>query len=330
VELAQIGPRGTIASWYDNADALWADAQPLLHTGNLFTTLNVIDRGALAEYVRENPRGRTPNHVVKRYARLFFDLDPVRPKGLSSTDDELDEAQRRARGLAARLSKIGWPTPAAGLSGNGFHVQYRVALPNTPETKEQLDVIYAGLASEFSDDVVDFDRTVRNPARLCCLYGTTKRKGPDTPDRPHRVARIELPQDWQQVSPRQVAQLADHFAHQRPAPQPVAAPRTAIGVGGQGDYRTLDVARWFAAHDAYVRPLVGNRHAVRCPWSGEHSTPSPRGGSDTIVMTTEGDGWAGFFCHHDHCAGRTIRDVLALWGDADGYCGATWGGGRHV
>jgi hypothetical protein len=262
--------------------------------------------------------------VVTRFVRLFFDFDPVRPTGTSSTADELAEAEIRAKGLRDRLLALDWSLPAMAMSGNGWHLQYRTALPSTDETREQLAAIYAGLHREFSDDVVEFDRSVRNPARLCALYGSVKRKGPDTPDRPHRRSVIWIPSDWRQVHPRQVAALAGVYARQSSQTRSSSDgsaqdARSAIRISGQGNYATLDVVRWFAAHDAYIGHLESNKHAVRCPWSSEHTSPSPKNGSDTIVFTADG-GWPGFFCHHAHCQGRTIRDVMALWGDADRFC----------
>ncbi|MCK7581723.1 MAG: hypothetical protein MZV65_42965 [Chromatiales bacterium] len=214
------------------------------------------------------------------------------------------------------------------MSGNGWHVQYRTALPNTDETREQLAAIYAGLHRDFSDDSVEFDRSVRNPARLCALYGAIKRKGPNTTDRPHRRSVIWLPSDWRQVHPRQVAGLAEFYARRSsqtrsnsdPAPQ---GGRSAVRVSGQGNYASLDVVRWFQAHDAYVGHLVDRKHGVRCPWSGEHTHASPKNGSDTIVFEGDG-GWPGFHCKHAHCQGRTIRDVMALWRDADAFCSETF------
>lgn len=337
VELCHIAPSGRLTvGWYDDAERLWTDAQCLSAVGNCFTTLNRIDRAALEEYLtttrsaRPGAICRTPDDAVQRYCRLFFDFDACKPPGASASEPEVEAALERSNDLARRLSLLGWPAPAVAMSGNGSHLLYRTALPNTRDTREQLGHIYAGLDAQISDDLVTFDRTVRNPARLCALYGTTKRKGPDTPDRPHRLTFISIPDDWRQVHPRQVARLADFYARQqRPAQEPVAAPVARPRVDGRGDYGTLNVVRWFTGHGAYIRPLVRHLHAVRCPWSAEHTSASPKGGSDTIIMTTETGGWPGFFCHHAHCAGRTIRDVMTLWGDADAYCARAWGG-RHV
>ncbi|MBK1655361.1 hypothetical protein [Allochromatium vinosum] len=333
IELCRID-RWVEACWDDRPEVIVSQAREWAGRGNLFTTLQHIDHDALVGYLAEqrqvDPRKRlrTPDHVVKRYCRLFFDFDPVRPTGTGSTADELAEAEIRAKGLRDRLLALDWPLPAMAMSGNGWHLQYRTALPNTDETREQLAAIYAGLHREFSDDVVEFDRSVRNPARLCALYGSTKRKGPNTADRPHRRSVIWLPSDWRQVHPRQVAGLAEFFARQSSqtrsdSDRSAQEVRGGARVSGRGNYASLDVVRWFAAHDAYVGHLEGHKHGVRCPWSDEHTSPSPRNGSDTIVFEADG-GWPGFHCKHAHCDGRTIRDVMALWRDADAFCSETF------
>ena len=338
-ELCRIRDRGPDRiAWHTDSGQMLAQAREWAGTGNIFTTLHRIAPDALREYVetqiRANPkaRPRTPDHVVTRFTRLFFDFDPAGLKGSSSTDAELQEAQIRAQGLRDRLRVLDWPTPLTAMSGNGWHLQYRTALPATDETAEVLKTIYRGLDAEHSDDEVRFDSTVRNPARLCALYGSVKRKGPSTQDRPHRRSVCWIPSDWKQVHPRQVEALANHYARLSSEPRSNASrgsqeARGALRVSGRGNYTTLDVVRWFAAHDAYVGHIDGNKHGVRCPWSHEHTSVSPSNGSDTIVYESDG-GWPGLFCHHAHCAGRTIRDVMALWADADDYCAESFQGRR--
>lgn len=332
VEVCWMGDRIIEPMWDHRPDVLRADALTRHQTGNLFTTLHRIDIDALQEYLADrrqvDPKKqtfRTPDECVTRYTRLFFDFDPERPKGTSSTTDELAAAEARARGLVRKMSALDWPMPLLAMSGNGWHVQYRTAMPNTPEWAEILKTIYTGLHAELSDDEVSFDRSVRNPARLCALYGSVKRKGINRTERPHRKSACWIPSDWRQVHPRQVAALAEVYARQASqsrtnATQPAQQPRGAgERVAGKGDYSTLDVVAWFAAHGSYVGPIGGNVHGVRCPWSDEHSSPSPKNGSDTVIFEADG-GWPGFACKHSHCQGRNIRDVLALWPDADAYC----------
>ena len=329
VELCLMEGRRLTVSHFDDAHTLLAAARARHQAGNLFTTLNKIDVKGWLAYEAAGRQAdptkiiRTPDSCISRYCRLFFDFDPARPKGQSSTAEELATAETRARGLVAKLMALGWPTPLLAMSGNGWHAHFRTALPNNQETNEQLREIYTGLAAELSDDEVTFDRAVRNPARLCTLYGSVKRKGVNHPERPHRQSRCFIPDPWLQVHPRQVAGLANFYAAQTSVPETRPAPVRAAKVGGRGDYRSLDVVAWFMVHGAYVGRLGAHVHGVRCPWSAEHSTPSPKSGSDTIIFEGDG-GWPGFNCKHSHCAARDIRDVMTLWGDADNFCGAAF------
>jgi hypothetical protein len=58
---------------------------------------------------------------------------------------------------------------------------------------------------------------------------------------------------------------------------------------------------------------------VRCPWDAEHSSIDSDHSTATVIWESDG-GWPTFHCSHDHCDGRTIRDVMAIWGDADAFC----------
>jgi len=327
VELCWLNDGKMDRGWYASADDLRAELRRggaihhWMETGNLFTTLNHLDIEAVREHAEGRPNRRTRNCHVTRYTRLFFDFDPLREKDTASTDQEVAAAEMRAKGLMRRLHLRGWPMPAIGMSGNGYHLQYRFAAPNDAETREQLRAIYLGLRAELSDDEVDFDPVVWNAARLCTLYGSVKRKGPGTAERPHRQSSIWLPPEWRQVSRQQVAALADEMAKRTlnvSSAGKAGGGRSGVRVNGRGDYSTLDVVQWFMDRDHYQFHADGNKHRVLCPWYSEHTNGDESG---TIIYEPDnnGTGWPGFYCHHSHCEGRTIRDVIALWGDADNY-----------
>ncbi len=285
--------------------------------GSLYTTLN--RPGA---HVEAGSTSALRDADIDRIVLLPFDFDPVRPPHCASTDAELQAALVARDAFVRAMASRGWPAPALACSGNGAHAIYRTFLPNGDETREILRALYRGLAARYSDDEVLFDPSVRNPARIWRLYGTENRKGTPTRDRPHRVAAVRLPADWRRVPTKEVERLASEFVRRqvdRQSEHRLDRPRRS----GRGDYASLDVVGWFAAYGAYVGHLEGNVHEVVCPWEREHSSSSPR---DTIVFADDGRGWPGFFCHHNHCAGRTIRDVMLLWGDADSWCARQWGG----
>ncbi len=119
---------------------------------------------------------------------LPIDLDPVRPAGISSNDEEHALAIGRAWQLRDALRAMGWPDPIVADSGNGAHLLYRINLPANDQglIKKCLEA----LALRFDDDRVLVDQAVFNPARIWKLYGTVSRKGDSVPERPHRRSRI--------------------------------------------------------------------------------------------------------------------------------------------
>ncbi|UHD15726.1 hypothetical protein [Thiocapsa bogorovii] len=321
----QIGERWT-TGWFDDLDRLVRQVDRLRDRGNLFTSLN----GPKPRHVGNGMTGSPIcNGDVAWVTRIPFDFDPCRPTGVSSTADELKAALGRRDALVAMLRKLDWPIPLHGLSGNGYHAVYRVRLPSNDETTEMFRSIYSGLAAEFADDEVDFDRSVKNPGRIFRLYGTRNRKGPDTPERPHRDSACWIPAPWRQVERRLVEDLANFYARRSTPAVTSSEPRQAgPRIGGKGDYTTLDVVAWLTAHGLYRHAVDSTTHSVWCPWRDGHSTPHGRTGA--VVFVNPGR-WPGFHCHHGSCAGRTIADVVASLGDADAYCTAAFQGGRsHV
>ena len=185
IEIRLLGSQ-TLSGIFDNVQDI-RDAITASPGFNTFTSLNrPTDRTATN---RLGQSACLANDDIAQITRLVFDFDPVRPTGLNSTAEELERARERAYGLAGYFHSLGWPEPLIACSGNGYHVQFRCKLPNDDQTKAAMGIIYKSLASRFSDDLVDFDTSVRNPGRIFRLYGTKNVKGPDTDDRPQRLAK---------------------------------------------------------------------------------------------------------------------------------------------
>jgi hypothetical protein len=317
-----------VSGLFDDPHAALREMQALATRGaNVYTTVNR-PLPAVAFRVHNFMRGHALRDAdMSHRVRLPFDFDPVRPVDAASTAEELACALEASDRVASALASLGWPEPARGLSGNGGHLLYRCCIPVTPESNEQVATVYAGLFEDFTGGEVVFDRSVKNPARIWRAYGSMNRKGTATADRPHRTANIMIPRDWRALDPRLLDALANTYAKRNArtaTPRPKPAPLPARADGSRGDLATLDVAAWFAAHDAYRRPLARGKHAVLCPWECEHSAQGGPLDSSTVVWEAQGGAWPSFHCSHAHCAGRGIRDVLALWGDADGFCAGTW------
>jgi hypothetical protein len=195
VELRAFKGRETVSGYYDDHALLAHEAGRLEERGySVYVTLNEVDPALLA---RASNRARkvykeptTSDNDIVRRRWLPLDFDPVRPSGVSATDAEKKAARQRAIEVRGFLRGLGWPEPVVGDSGNGYHLLYRVELPNDRESLELVKGVLEALAFKFSDEVVEVDVSTCNAARIWKLYGTTARKGDNAGDRPYRRSRL--------------------------------------------------------------------------------------------------------------------------------------------
>src|ERR687890_454800 len=195
VELRAFKGRETVSGYFEDHKALASEADKLEDKGySVYVTLNDVDTALLA---RASNRARkiykeptTSDNDIVRRCWLPLDSDPARPSGVSATDAEKKAARRRAMEVREFLRGLEWPEPVVGDSGNGYHLLYRIELPNNRESLELVKGVLEALAFKFSDEVVEVDVTTCNAARVWKLYGTTARKGDNAEDRPHRRSRL--------------------------------------------------------------------------------------------------------------------------------------------
>lgn len=312
--------RGTISGYYDDRDRLAADAARWNGQANVYVTLNPTAPALLARSANrlsEYSKHTTSDADILARTRLPIDFDPVRPAGISATDEEHAAALARARECADWLARQGWPAPIIADSGNGGHLVYAVDLPRDDAGLVQR--VLAALAFRFDGAGVTVDQTTYNPARIWKLYGTKACKGDDTPARPHRLARLL---DVPRVLPPVGRDLLEALAASVPQP-PIGRPIN----GG-----AFDLDRWIAASGLDVArdgAWSGGRKWVLnvCPWNSGHTDRSAY-----IVQFANGAIAAG--CHHNGCAGKKwhdLRDVVApAWREGRGDDGAMFQVDSHT
>jgi len=190
----------TRSGYFDDHELLIRAAADLDAQGwQVYVTLNPVDAALLARAanrVKDRPKNTTADRDIIRRKWLLVDLDPVRPSGVSATDEEKAACCLRAEEVRGYLQEKGWPEPVMADSGNGFHLLYRTNLPNDQKSTELVKGALETLAFQFDDDQVAIDRAVHNAARIVRLYGSTTRKGDDTKERPHRRSKLlTLPEE---------------------------------------------------------------------------------------------------------------------------------------
>jgi hypothetical protein len=194
VELRALKDKTTVSGYFDDHEALAEEAVRLdRKLYQVYVTLNEINPVLLARAANrliQSPKATTSDQDVVRMRWLPLDFDPVRPSGVSSSDQEKVAAEACALEVEAFLRDEGWPDPLVGDSGNGFHLLYGIDLPNDEKSKGVVKDVLESLAFRFDDDRVKIDTAVHNAGRIWKLYGTVARKGDSVPDRPHRRSKI--------------------------------------------------------------------------------------------------------------------------------------------
>jgi hypothetical protein len=284
----------------------------------VYVSLNRLDPSLLARSpnvveARVGEGATTSDKHITRLRWLLVDCDPVRVSGISSSNDELAAATRRAAQVEARLTAQGWPAPLRAMSGNGAHRLYRIDLPNTPDSVDLVKRCLAALASQFDDDAVTIDPTVFNPARIVKVYGTTARKGADVDDRPHRRAELTHAPGAVQVVDQTLLEALAALAPVEKGKTPKAASktptprRTAPDDGEYWHAGTPDaVDAWAAGHGLTLRAKGVNAWQVDClTCNGAHA-------DGAALFLTDG-GYLRYKCHHASCSGASIADVLTRY-----------------
>jgi hypothetical protein len=303
---------GTVSGYFDDLEKLayhaeyWSGVAP-----SVYLTLNPVKRDLFARAanrIQRRAKATTADHEVAKRRRLLLDFDPVRPAGVSSTDEEHAAALDRAQECKDWLASKGFPHPILADSGNGSHLVNGLDLPNDEPSRLLVENFLKAVAARFSDNKVNVDVSVFNAARISKVYGTMACKGDSVPERPHRLSRIlEAPSSLSAVPPELLTTLSRSVQ-----------PAVIIPFSGGMDWPWLrseakrldgnerqDTTTWVEGfldrHGIGVRQTKeGNgkwrRRWVleRCPFCASEDTAA--------ALTINDDGKIGFRCQHNRCS----------------------------
>lgn len=196
------GRKGVSAGYFRDYDMAATEALRLENVASgVYFTLNRIHDGCFARapnVILDNPPVTTSDRDVIRRRWVLIDIDPVRPTGISATDDEIEAATRVAQNVFALLpagSRV-----VVAFSGNGWHILTNSILtrwdvltgqdvPTDPSDAEVKSFLQA-ISSWAGSPDASIDLSVTNLSRITKLYGTIARKGFEIADRPHRRSGI--------------------------------------------------------------------------------------------------------------------------------------------
>ena len=278
---------------------------------NIFITLNPINMSCYSRKQHdcfiENVQPTTKDNEITALHWLLIDLDPKRMSGVSSSEEELKLAKAKARTIHDFLSDRGFKEPIRAMSGNGIHLVYRFDVPNTSENVSVFENALKVLSEKFSDDEVEVDTTVFNPARICKLWGTIAQKGATTPERPHRKAYIEpsVPSSVDVNDFTLLQALAAEFEENKPS----ALVQDTIQTEKKGKF---DLQKFISDHNIPVKSIENTPNGTvkyvleHCLFDESHK------GKDAAIFQKP-DGTCGYKCFHNSCSNKHWKDVRLLF-----------------
>jgi hypothetical protein len=316
IRVPKAGRAGTISGFFDDLDKAAAAAVNCSGKAQgVYFVLNVVNPALLARAcnrLAEWAQHTTGDADVTRRRWLFVDLDPVRPSGISSTDEEHRAAHALAQTIRTWLAGRGWPDGVYADSGNGAHLLYRVDLDNDDAAALLLSRCLQALGKEFDNKDVAVDRSTANAGHLGKCYGTAACKGDSTVSRPPRLSRVvEAPEHVLPVPAEKLRALADSLPPEAAAP-PAAKKRAA----GKGPPPRLKVEEWLNDRGIGFRrkeKADGTGRTIfaldRCPFNEGH-------GKDSCLMQSP-DGKMGAKCLHSSCSNHRWQDFKQALGPPD-------------
>lgn len=297
--------QGTLSGYYNDVDKLIEHIQRYDGNYNIYITMNALSEGIEARgknHLKSYAKNTTSDKEIRCRRWILIDLDPERPAGISSTEQELKLSEELGRKIQGYLTDCGFPEPVTALSGNGFHLLYPVELPNTPEMTSLAKGFLGALDSRFSTEQVKVDTTTYNAARITKLYGTVSCKGDSTEERPHRRSKIlYVPEKRVPVAIELLQQIAAQCVEKGNKKKTVnrnekREPARSIS----GSKMEFDLRLWLESHEIPVarEKQVENGMCYvleSCPWNQEHSKDN----GAYVIQFDDGGITAG--CHHDSC-----------------------------
>ncbi len=299
------------SGYFKDADTLIkALKESRIKEGNVYITLSTLDPACYDRQQKNtflmNPKTTTSDNDVLGYDWLMIDLDPKRPSGTSSTDEQIEKAKSLGNEIYVFLQNLGFCKPITALSGNGVHLMYRIHIKNSDENKKIIEKCLKTINMLFSNDEIDVDMKNFNPARICKLYGTMAQKGSNTEERPHRLSYIIG--EYQQVNFTDIGYLKKLCELYPDKPD---RPQRYNSYNGE----TFNLEDWMSKHGLNYRKSKyadGDKYILDCcPFDSNHK------GKDACIFQGR-NGALSFHCFHNSCADKGWRDVRILY-EPDAY-----------
>jgi KaiC/GvpD/RAD55 family RecA-like ATPase len=303
VEIRLIGSNKTASGYFTNPKALIEAIRPYTNDFNVYFTINKI---APACYGREQRdkimmrvKNTTSDHEIIARDYVLIDLDAKRLSGVCSTKEEAIKAYEKGQEVYKFLMDNGFYEPIVVFSSSGIHLYLRCALINNEENTKLVKRFLNALSMLFSDEFVDCDTSVFNPARISRLVGSYSCKGANNdPTRPQRMCRFLKVPDEIKVNERE---YFEKIAALYPEEEDIPTKNT--------NYSTerFDLETFLDKYNigvSKVENVAGGKKYIL-----EHCVFNPQHREKDAVIFQRDTGAIAYHCFHASCSHYTWRDV---------------------
>lgn len=302
--------KGAFSGYFTDADTLIkALKKQDLKDANVYLSLNKINEACYARKQRNTfifGEKATQEKDIDSYEWMMIDLDPVRPSGTSSSEEELEKAKALANDIYKYLQSVGFEKPITALSGNGVHLLYRIDCEATKQSKSCVETAIKVIGLFFSTKEIDVDLSTYNLNQTCKLYGTLAQKGINTEDRPHRMS--EIVHSPAVIKPTKIEYIEKLCAELPTEPE---KPQKYNNYNPKG----FDIEEWLNRYGIGYQVDDWNGMTKyklnECPYDANH-----KNGKASIFKLSNGA--IKFKCMSVHCIEHTWQDVRRMF-EPDAY-----------
>ena len=274
----------------------------------VYAPINMIDEACYSRFqcdkMVDSAEATTSDNDIKKRRWILIDLDSKRPTGCNATDEELQQSRAVMTQIGCFLRDQGFSAPVVAMSGNGWHLYYRIDVPNNDAVTEAIQKFLQVLDMQFSNEDCDVDVSVFNASRIAKIIGTKSNKGSDTKERPQRESYfVKVPVTIEPTRMEFVMKVASQLPQEE---------RNDRYYGNT----QFNIEDFISKHGIRVQKRTKFKSGERlvleeCPFDSNHKAPD----SAIFIM---GNGAIGFRCLHNSCSHKTWRDVRLLF-EPDAY-----------
>lgn len=292
--------KAVYSGYFTDCETMLSELRKFDGLGGMYATINEIKDACAgreqANRLIKSPKATTNDKEIEKRRIILLDFDPERPADTNATDEEVKLAEECMKSVYRYLRDQGFSAPVVANSGNGYHLLYKVNIPNTDENTKTVELFLKALDMMFGNEqTVKVDTSVFNASRISKIIGTPSNKGSNTQSRPQRMSYfVHIPDVFKETGLEYVKKVASEY------PQ-VEAPSRA------NNYSTerFDIEGFIREHGINVERRVkfqGGEKLIlsECPFNSNHKD------SAIFVMDT---GAIAFKCFHSSCSNMGWRDV---------------------